>query len=157
MFIIPFLYMHMPIMFHLDLCFSRAPQPLILIIVSLFRILSYCHCLTNDILFCWISVMCVIMSWFWFRYPNPSAFTYERRLFCPFEYALQPPPWSKQEHIAVDKPELPCGVSELKQYDGPQCFVIPGNHGWLLFSLSSSTPPLPFQKKKKKKREFAKS
>ncbi|ONI33679.1 hypothetical protein PRUPE_1G440500 [Prunus persica] len=63
-------------------------------------------------------------------YPNPSAFTYERRLFCPFEYALQPPPWSKQEHIAVDKPELPCGVSELKQYDGPQCFVIPGNHDW---------------------------
>ncbi|XP_050364199.1 uncharacterized protein LOC126782895 [Argentina anserina] len=63
-------------------------------------------------------------------YPNPSAFTYERRLFCPFEYALQPPPWSKEEHIAVDKPELPCGVSELKQYDGPQCFVIPGNHDW---------------------------
>ncbi|XP_062019886.1 uncharacterized protein LOC133736424 isoform X1 [Rosa rugosa] len=63
-------------------------------------------------------------------YPNPSAFTYERRLFCPFEYALQPPSWSNQEHIAVDKPELPCGVSELKQYDGPQCFVIPGNHDW---------------------------
>ncbi|XP_068309028.1 uncharacterized protein [Pyrus communis] len=63
-------------------------------------------------------------------YPNPSSFTYERRLFCPFEYALQPPPWSKQEHIAVDKPELPRGVSELKKYDGPQCFVIPGNHDW---------------------------
>jgi len=26
-------------------------------------------------------------------YPNPSAFTYEKRLFCPFEYALQPPHW----------------------------------------------------------------
>ncbi|XP_012071695.1 uncharacterized protein LOC105633674 isoform X2 [Jatropha curcas] len=63
-------------------------------------------------------------------YPNPSAFTYERRLFCPFEYALQPPPWYKQEHIAVNKPELPVGVSGLKQYDGPQCFVIPGNHDW---------------------------
>ncbi|KAJ8762281.1 hypothetical protein K2173_007438 [Erythroxylum novogranatense] len=63
-------------------------------------------------------------------YPNPSAFTYEKRLFRPFEYALQPPPWYKPEHIAADKPELPCGVSELKQYDGPQCFVIPGNHDW---------------------------
>ncbi|GKV04679.1 hypothetical protein SLEP1_g16804 [Rubroshorea leprosula] len=63
-------------------------------------------------------------------YPNPSAFTYERRLFCPFEYALQPPPWYKKEHIAANKPELPAQVSELKQYDGPQCFVIPGNHDW---------------------------
>ncbi|KAL5993029.1 hypothetical protein ACLOJK_013949 [Asimina triloba] len=63
-------------------------------------------------------------------YPNPSTFTYEKRLFCPFEYALQPPPWYKPEHIAVKKPEMPFGVSELKQYDGPQCFVIPGNHDW---------------------------
>ncbi|MCL7034104.1 hypothetical protein MKW94_010031, partial [Papaver nudicaule] len=63
-------------------------------------------------------------------YPNPSSFTYERRFFCPFEYALQPPPWYKPEHIAVDKPELPAGVSEMKQYDGPQCFLIPGNHDW---------------------------
>ncbi|KAF6140470.1 hypothetical protein GIB67_010300 [Kingdonia uniflora] len=64
------------------------------------------------------------------RYPNPSEFTYEKRFFCPFEYALQPPNWYKPEHIAVNKPELPSGVSELKQYDGPQCFVIPGNHDW---------------------------
>lgn len=63
-------------------------------------------------------------------YPNPSAFTYERRFFCPFEYALQPPTWYKAEHIAVKKPELPYGVSELRQYDGPQCFIIPGNHDW---------------------------
>ncbi|PON49568.1 Calcineurin-like phosphoesterase domain, apaH type [Trema orientale] len=63
-------------------------------------------------------------------YPNPSAFTYERRLFCPFEYALQPPSWYKEEHIAVNKPEVPPGVSELKEYTGPQCFVIPGNHDW---------------------------
>ncbi|KAA0060871.1 Metallophos domain-containing protein [Cucumis melo var. makuwa] len=63
-------------------------------------------------------------------YPNPSAFTYERRLFCPFEYALQPPPWYKADHIAVKKPELPHWMSELKQYDGPQCYVIPGNHDW---------------------------
>ncbi|XP_008811243.1 uncharacterized protein LOC103722455 [Phoenix dactylifera] len=63
-------------------------------------------------------------------YPNPSAFTYERRFFCPFEYALQPPTWYKAEHIAVKKPELPYGVSELGHYDGPQCFIIPGNHDW---------------------------
>ncbi|KAF4352914.1 hypothetical protein G4B88_030165 [Cannabis sativa] len=63
-------------------------------------------------------------------YPNPSAFTYERRLFCPFEYALQPPPWYKEVHIAVNKPEVPPGVSGLKEYNGPQCFVIPGNHDW---------------------------
>ncbi|KAL6493243.1 hypothetical protein OROGR_033002 [Orobanche gracilis] len=63
-------------------------------------------------------------------YPNPSAFTYESRLFRPFEYALQPPVWYKEEHIAANKPELPSGVSALEQYDGPQCFVIPGNHDW---------------------------
>ncbi|KAI3785496.1 hypothetical protein L1987_44615 [Smallanthus sonchifolius] len=63
-------------------------------------------------------------------YPNPSASTYEKRLFRPFEDALQPPSWYKEEDIAVNKPELPLGVSELKQYDGPQCFVIPGNHDW---------------------------
>ncbi|GJT45065.1 metallo-dependent phosphatase-like protein [Tanacetum coccineum] len=78
-------------------------------------------------------------------YPNPSAFTYEKRFFRPFEYALQPPSWYKDVHIAVDKPELPSGVSELKQYDGPQCFLIPGNHdcvmasniyeGWWVFGL----------------------
>ncbi|KAF7829742.1 uncharacterized protein G2W53_012075 [Senna tora] len=60
-------------------------------------------------------------------YPNPSAFTYERRLFVPFEYALQPPSWYTAEQIAVNKPEVPGGVA-LKQYNGPQCFVIPGNH-----------------------------
>ncbi|CAA2996146.1 uncharacterized protein LOC111408811 [Olea europaea subsp. europaea] len=63
-------------------------------------------------------------------YPNPSAFTYERRFFRPFEYALQPPFWYKEDHIAVNKPELPSGVTDLKQYEGPQCFVIPGNHDW---------------------------
>ncbi|XP_048130397.1 uncharacterized protein LOC115757389 isoform X3 [Rhodamnia argentea] len=63
-------------------------------------------------------------------YPNPSAFNYERRFFCPFEYALQPPPWYKPEQIAVNKPELPCGFLELKRYDGPQAFIIPGNHDW---------------------------
>ncbi|PAN10931.1 hypothetical protein PAHAL_2G125800 [Panicum hallii] len=63
-------------------------------------------------------------------YPNPSSFSYERRFFCPFEYALQPPAWYKPEHIALEKPELPLGVSELRRYRGPQCFMIPGNHDW---------------------------
>ncbi|KAF5740703.1 Calcineurin-like metallo-phosphoesterase superfamily protein isoform 1 [Tripterygium wilfordii] len=64
-------------------------------------------------------------------YPNPSAFTYERRLFRPFEYALQPPSWYKPEQVAAKKPELlHLGVSELKRYEGPQCFIIPGNHDW---------------------------
>ncbi|XP_010275607.1 PREDICTED: uncharacterized protein LOC104610601 [Nelumbo nucifera] len=63
-------------------------------------------------------------------YPNPSAFTYEKRLFRPFEYALQSPSWYKPEHIAVNKPELPCSASQLKCYEGPQCFIIPGNHDW---------------------------
>ncbi|KAG8081271.1 hypothetical protein GUJ93_ZPchr0007g5429 [Zizania palustris] len=63
-------------------------------------------------------------------YPNPSSFTYDRRFFTPFEYALQPPPWYRPEHIALDKPEVPCGVSDMKEYDGPQCFIIPGNHDW---------------------------
>ena len=54
-----------------------------------------------------------------YRYPNLLAFTYERCFFRPFEYALQPPLWHKLEHVAVNKPEVPYGVSELKQYDGP--------------------------------------
>ncbi|KAI4336952.1 hypothetical protein L6164_015419 [Bauhinia variegata] len=62
-------------------------------------------------------------------YPNPSAFTYKRRLFVPFEYALQPPPCCKEEQITINKHEVPCGAS-LKQYNGPQCFLIPGNHDW---------------------------
>ncbi|KVH99431.1 hypothetical protein Ccrd_022334 [Cynara cardunculus var. scolymus] len=49
-------------------------------------------------------------------YPNPSAFTYEKRLFRPFEYALQPPSWYKDVHIAVDKPELP-SVQILRRVD----------------------------------------
>lgn len=79
--------------------------------------------------------ICEEISTFLYRYPNPSEFTYERRLFCPFEYALQPPPWYKPEHIAVNKPEVPSGVSELKLYDGPQCFIIPGNHGWCFLTI----------------------
>uniref|UniRef100_A0A7N2LRF0 Uncharacterized protein n=1 Tax=Quercus lobata TaxID=97700 RepID=A0A7N2LRF0_QUELO len=36
-----------------------------------------------------------------------------------YKYALQPPLWHKPEHVAVNKPEVPYGVFELKQYDGP--------------------------------------
>jgi hypothetical protein len=63
------------------------------------------------------------------RYPNPSTYSYERRLFHPFEYAMQPPISYKPEHIAVKKPELPEGVDSLETLDTPQCFAIPGNHG----------------------------
>lgn len=83
----------------------------------------------NCLIVCLLIHLIVFWSRLSYRYPNPSAFTYERRLFCPFEYALQPPSWYKEEHIAVNKPEVPSGVSELKDYSGPQCFVIPGNHG----------------------------
>lgn len=77
-------------------------------------------------------------------YPNPSTYSYERRLFQPFEYALQPPRWYKPEHIAVSKPELPDGVDSLEKYEGPQCFAIPGNHGntsGLLELFDSSSHP----------------
>lgn len=63
-------------------------------------------------------------------YPNPSPFSYENRLFRPFEYALQPPEFYKAAHIAVKKPELPDGVESLTGYLGPECFAIPGNHDW---------------------------
>ncbi|KAJ4801307.1 Calcineurin-like metallo-phosphoesterase superfamily [Rhynchospora pubera] len=63
-------------------------------------------------------------------YPNPSSFTYEKRFFSPFESALQPPTWFRTEHIAINKPEMPQGVSNLRDYYGPQCFIIPGNHDW---------------------------
>lgn len=63
-------------------------------------------------------------------YPNPSTYSYERRLFLPFEYAMQPPVWYKPEHIAVTKPELPEGVHSLEEFRAPQCFAIPGNHDW---------------------------
>ncbi|KAH7429398.1 hypothetical protein KP509_09G046200 [Ceratopteris richardii] len=64
-------------------------------------------------------------------YPNPSPYSYENRLFRPFEYALQPPDFYNPAHIAVKKPELPKGVKSLDTYEGPQCFAIPGNHDWL--------------------------
>ncbi|XP_042965403.1 uncharacterized protein LOC122299302 isoform X2 [Carya illinoinensis] len=79
-------------------------------------------------------------------YPNPSQFTYESRLFRPFEYALQSPSYAKQERMVVDKPNAPPEVSEplmkdrerskeppkkqMKPFEGPQCFLIPGNHDW---------------------------
>ena len=75
------------------------------------------HCVHNVIVLCFCS------------YPNPSPSSYENRLFRPFQYALQPPPFYKEAHIAVRKPELPSGVQSLADYEGPQCFAIPGNHG----------------------------
>ncbi|KAL4649716.1 hypothetical protein ACB092_01G035000 [Castanea dentata] len=61
-------------------------------------------------------------------YPNPSEFTYERRLFRPFQYALQPPP-NHDERMTTNKPVLPPELPEPDQ-DVPQCFAIPGNHDW---------------------------
>ena len=64
-------------------------------------------------------------------------------MICPFEYALQPPPCHEKESMTVNKHAVPPGVLEPKQrkknkrkyqkkpisYNGPRCFVIPGNHG----------------------------
>ncbi|XP_075668225.1 uncharacterized protein LOC142638081 [Castanea sativa] len=61
-------------------------------------------------------------------YPNPSESTYERRLFRPFQYALQPPP-NHDERMTTNKPVLPPELPEPDQ-DVPQCFAIPGNHDW---------------------------
>ncbi|XP_075651836.1 uncharacterized protein LOC142622276 [Castanea sativa] len=77
-------------------------------------------------------------------YPNPSEFTYERRLFRPFKYALQPPRCHEKESMTDYKHAVPPGVSKPQHgkknkrkyqkqsipYNGPQCFVIPGNHDW---------------------------
>ncbi|KAG6624718.1 hypothetical protein CIPAW_16G047400 [Carya illinoinensis] len=85
-------------------------------------------------------------------YPNPSQYTYESRLFRPFEYALQSRSCAgqgscaEQARMAVDKPKAPPEVSDpskqgrkrskkhppkqVKPYEGPRCFLIPGNHDW---------------------------
>ncbi|KAF5444984.1 hypothetical protein F2P56_034075 [Juglans regia] len=79
-------------------------------------------------------------------YPNPSQFTYESRLFRPFEYALQSRSCAEKARMVVDKPKAPPEVFEssnqgrkrskkhrrkqVKPYEGPQCFLIPGNHDW---------------------------
>ncbi|MFS7944839.1 hypothetical protein Hanom_Chr06g00516961 [Helianthus anomalus] len=55
--------------------------------------------------------------------------------FRPFEYALQSPSWYKDVHIAVEKPELPFGVTDLKQYDGPNALLSPLPKGWWVFGL----------------------
>ncbi|KAL0323083.1 UNVERIFIED_CONTAM: hypothetical protein Sangu_1927600 [Sesamum angustifolium] len=56
-----------------------------------------------------------------------SSYSVARLLAQPL---LRPPIWYNEEHVAVNKPELPREVPTLKQYDGPQCFLIPGNHDW---------------------------
>lgn len=80
-----------------------------------------------------------------YRYPNPSQFTYERRLFQPFDDALQSRACIEHTRMVVDKPMMPLEVFEpskqgrkrskkrpkkqVKPYEGPRCFIIPGNHG----------------------------
>ncbi|CAD7700191.1 unnamed protein product, partial [Ostreobium quekettii] len=82
-------------------------------------------------------------------YPGPSQETYEQRLFRPFQAALPGPPQDAPGRLVVHKPDLPQGehccidsphrcsaspshssLRQLRQYDGPQCFAIPGNHDW---------------------------
>ncbi|KAF8040168.1 hypothetical protein BT93_B2407 [Corymbia citriodora subsp. variegata] len=62
-------------------------------------------------------------------YPNPSSYTYKNRFFRPFKYALQPPTGYKSQQIPSKKP-IWSKFPELENYDGPQAFIIPGNHDW---------------------------
>ncbi|MFS7972662.1 hypothetical protein Hanom_Chr09g00847441 [Helianthus anomalus] len=47
-------------------------------------------------------------------YPNPSTENYEERFFYPFEEALPPPSWYNKKHLAMNKPELPVGVFDIR-------------------------------------------
>ncbi len=91
-------------------------------------------------------------------YPNPSAETYETRLFRPYQDAFPPPTGVHPGHLVVNKPDLSaehwstnvectCGAAAaggpgprpicklclkadaLRRYDGPSCLLIPGNVG----------------------------
>ncbi|KAB1220379.1 hypothetical protein CJ030_MR3G009839 [Morella rubra] len=53
-------------------------------------------------------------------YPNPSEFTYEKRLFLPFKYALEEPLSAEQDRMTVNE-----------RRKVPRCFIIPGNHDWI--------------------------
>jgi len=52
------------------------------------------------------------------------------RFFSPFENALPPPLHYDSRAISTHKPDLPPHVHCLREYEGPQCFAIPGNHDW---------------------------
>ena len=59
-------------------------------------------------------------------YPSPTTESYESRFFRPFQCALPPPLGYDPAAISFQKPLG--GMDALRQYDGPQCFLIPGNH-----------------------------
>ncbi|ETV93544.1 hypothetical protein, variant 8 [Aphanomyces invadans] len=63
-------------------------------------------------------------------YPHPDADSYESRFWRPFEYAMKPPTWYDPAVISTKKPTLPRSCQSLKEYAGPTCFAIPGNHDW---------------------------
>lgn len=78
-------------------------------------------------------------------YPGPSDYTYERRLFYPFESALQPPASISRNEISYNKSErLPDGpgtsvskeaaFAALREHGGPSVLAIPGT--FVLFFLS---------------------
>ena len=70
---------------------------------------------------------------------------------------LEMPPCYEQQRMVVNKLAEPPGVSRKHRkdrkrtkgkqptsYNGPQCFVIPGNHGWSSFLASTSSKLLFF-------------
>ncbi|EQC35107.1 hypothetical protein SDRG_07341 [Saprolegnia diclina VS20] len=63
-------------------------------------------------------------------YPHPCAETYESRFWRTFEYAMKPPLCYDPAAVSTQKPVLPPGCKTLKDYKGPTCFAIPGNHDW---------------------------
>ncbi|OQR90250.1 hypothetical protein THRCLA_09395, partial [Thraustotheca clavata] len=63
-------------------------------------------------------------------YPHPDAESYESRFWRTFEYAMKPPACYDPAAVSTQKPVLPPGCALLKDYKGPTCFAIPGNHDW---------------------------
>ncbi|KAG9397865.1 hypothetical protein AC1031_016519 [Aphanomyces cochlioides] len=63
-------------------------------------------------------------------YPHPDEESYESRFWRPFEYAMKPPIWYDPAAVSTKKPALPKQCKTLKDYEGPTCFAIPGNHDW---------------------------
>ena len=61
-------------------------------------------------------------------YPSPTPENYEGRFFRTFQCALPPPIGYDPAAISYQKPLG--GLDRLKDYEGPQVYLIPGNHDW---------------------------